>query len=255
MTDVGRAFKEAARRGDTHMVASLLEDVVNPVVRSMAMEAAAQHGHVDVVKLLLESGQVDPAVQNNFPIRVASRGGHIAVVSLLLKSDLVDPAAANNDAISQAAYNGHAAVVEKLLDSNSVDPGVYNNQAIRYAAQKGYIETVKLLLKSDLVNPADKNNEAIRWAAEAGHEDIVEILLRDNRVLAGRLPRPDLESNDPLAQYLGRVVLASIVSRQTLNRYMRSTHKPTTEYKLISKIMSYQQSVKKQPRDIRSYLI
>ena len=60
---------------------------------------------------------------NNYAIRQASMNGHIEIVRLLLKDGRVDPSDLNNWAIREASIYGHTDIVKLLLD----DPRVRKN--------------------------------------------------------------------------------------------------------------------------------
>ena len=76
---------------------------------------ASENGHIDVVRLLLADGRVNPAASDNYAIRLASENGRTDVVRLLLADGRVDPAAKDNYAIREASCYGHVDVVRLLL--------------------------------------------------------------------------------------------------------------------------------------------
>lgn len=78
---------------------------------------ASGSGDEMMAKILLADSRVDPAISDNYCIRVAARGGHIELVKLLLKDSRVNPADLNNYAIKCAIANEHKKVVEILLNS------------------------------------------------------------------------------------------------------------------------------------------
>ena len=47
---------------------------------------ASQHGHTEIVQLLLADSRIVPSDYHNYPIRLASKYGHIKVVKLLWKN-------------------------------------------------------------------------------------------------------------------------------------------------------------------------
>ena len=113
---------------------------------------AAKTGNTDKVKLLLTNPEVNPAADNNQPIRRASHNGHTEVVKLLLADSRVNPADANNWAFREASLNGHTEVVKLLLNDNRVNPAAGNNSAIRWASDNGRTEVVQLLLTDPRVD-------------------------------------------------------------------------------------------------------
>jgi hypothetical protein len=73
--------------------------------------------------------RADPSVYENYSVCFAAQNGHGDVVKLLLQDKRVNPAARNNGAVYWAACNGHCDVVEVLL----ADPRVDGIVAIRWA--------------------------------------------------------------------------------------------------------------------------
>jgi hypothetical protein len=105
----------------------------------------------EVFKEILEE-DVDPGADDNYAISWAAEKGHLEVVKLLLEDKRVDPGDCDNYAIRWAAENGHLEVVKVLLKDKRVDPGASDNYAIRWAAEKGHLEVVKLLKKDPRVS-------------------------------------------------------------------------------------------------------
>ncbi|KAF3259843.1 hypothetical protein TWF128_003836 [Orbilia oligospora] len=150
---------------------------------------AAEGGYADVVKLLLETGRVDPDPvrprAGRTPLSYAAAGGHLAVVELLLGTGRVDPdsmymasgasrirtplpygseylynpipSITDRTPLSHAAEHGHVDVVELLLGREGVDPDSValstGQTPLSYAADNGHIGVVDLLLATGRVNP------------------------------------------------------------------------------------------------------
>ena len=79
---------------------------------------AARTGNTAEVKSILsdDKGVVNPAIQDNYAIKMAAANGHKAIVKLLLDDGRVDPNAADLYALRMAAYNGHGEIVDMLVD-------------------------------------------------------------------------------------------------------------------------------------------
>ncbi|KAJ5346217.1 hypothetical protein N7452_004221 [Penicillium brevicompactum] len=87
---------------------------------------AACKGYKAVVKLLLETGQVNADSKDSrraTPLLVAAQNGHEAVVKLLLDTGRVDvnSKCAYQTSLFLAAYYGHEAVMKLLLETGHVD--------------------------------------------------------------------------------------------------------------------------------------
>jgi ankyrin repeat protein len=78
-----------------------------------ALQLAALHGHMAIVRLLCENG-ADVHAAGDMPLRWAAEGGHIEIVKFLLERG-ADRAANNNVAIRMAAKNGHFDTVALLV--------------------------------------------------------------------------------------------------------------------------------------------
>ena len=185
MDDIQRLI-DAAGSGDIDVVKELLEKGVDPSAEDdEAIRVAAENGHTEVVRRLLDDNRVDPAAMDNYAIRVAAANNHPKVLELFLKldDDRVDPGAANNIAIGNAADNGFLEVVQLLLDDDRVNASQFeNNFAIREAANEGHTKVVQLLLNwkganGERVDPRVDDNDAICKSAQRGHTEVVRLLL------------------------------------------------------------------------------
>lgn len=78
---------------------------------------ASGSGDEMMAKILLADSRVDPAISDNYCIRVAARLGHTDIVKLLLKDPRVNPADLNNYAVKWAIENEHKKAVKILLNS------------------------------------------------------------------------------------------------------------------------------------------
>ena len=162
----------ACQIGDVDRVRELLQNGANPTENNNAPIAYAScNGHADIVKLLLQDGQVDPSVFYNAPIRNASYYGHPKIVEMLLQDRRVDPTDDDNYTIKYACLNRHIKVIELLLQDGRADPSVNDNSILRFASSFGHIKVVELLLRDGRVEP----NDLIEKVAT---EEIREMLIR-----------------------------------------------------------------------------
>ncbi|XP_067669744.1 putative ankyrin repeat protein RF_0381 [Haliotis asinina] len=150
---------------------------------------AAQHGHRDVVELLVKKGadvtQVDDIGENT--LHWACVGGDLETVKLLLSLNIVDINShgwRSRTPVMVAAQYGPSQVVEFLLikgaDVSLVD-GVKDN-ILHYACRGGDIETVKLVLSLNVVdvNSRGQNSQTpVIVAAQWKHRNIVELLVTE----------------------------------------------------------------------------
>jgi hypothetical protein len=147
---------------------------------------AIRRGYYDLVKLLLETTQINPGSNNNQAMIIASLNGYTKIADLLLKDSRVDPSARGNEAIRNAARNGDCRTVALLLKDPRVDPTMNEDECIRLCCLRGYLGTVKILLSDKRVDPSTKENECIRNATKVlsykHNIEICKLLLEDERV-------------------------------------------------------------------------
>ncbi|KAJ7332972.1 hypothetical protein JRQ81_015152 [Phrynocephalus forsythii] len=120
-----------------------------------ALHCAAQYGHTEVVKVLLEE-LTDPTMRNNkfeTPLDLAALYGRLEVVKMLLNAhpNLLSCNTKKHTPLHLAARNGHKAVVHVLLEA-----GMDNNyqtekgSALHEAALFGKTDVVQILLDAGI---------------------------------------------------------------------------------------------------------
>jgi ankyrin repeat protein len=176
----------AAERGHTEALKLLLESGTKPDLSwegATPLCIAAQNGHVEAVKLLLTAGaNPELASKEETPLFIAAQNGQTVVVELLLKNGAKPNTTSNDGAtpLYMAAQNGHAETIKLLLAGGAKPHLALNDGAtpLYIAAQMGHAQAVKLLLKAG-ANPesAYKDTTPLYIAAKKGHIDVVRELL------------------------------------------------------------------------------
>ncbi len=144
--EMSEQFWAAARKGDAARVRELLARGVDVNTKfrydQTALFYAAERGHSEVVKVLLDYGA-------NVNIRQTLWG---------------------STPLEEAASRGHTAIVEMLLAKGA--EGV--DKALWWAAHRGHVETVKAVLAHEVKTEA--LTSALATATTQGHADIAELL-------------------------------------------------------------------------------
>ncbi|KAL9118071.1 MAG: hypothetical protein Q9187_005387 [Circinaria calcarea] len=141
----------AALHGSEELVRQLVQKRIKIDFAKMeyreALQTAADHGHIVVVRLLLENGANTNSEETlGYALQAASASGHEGVVRLLLKSGAKINAKLGHygSALHAACIDGHQDVVQMLLEM-----GAYpNNSALQVASYSGHESVVRLLLES-----------------------------------------------------------------------------------------------------------
>ncbi|XP_015279461.1 PREDICTED: ankyrin repeat and SAM domain-containing protein 1A [Gekko japonicus] len=129
-----------------------------------ALHCAAQYGHTEVVKVLLEE-LTDPTMRNNkfeTPLDLAALYGRLEVVKMLLNAhpNLLSCNTKKHTPLHLAARNGHKAVVRVLLDAG-MDSNYQTEKgsALHEAALFGKTDVVQILLAAGIdVNIKDNRS-------------------------------------------------------------------------------------------------
>ncbi|XP_050307400.1 uncharacterized protein LOC126744096 [Anthonomus grandis grandis] len=151
---------------------------------SNALLAAAMHGHIETVKLLLEYDIIDTVNSECTALFAATQENQTEIASMLIenKSDINFLSKNKFSPLYMASLNGNKEICKKLIESGvNVDLKNENDiTALHVAADKGYYTIVTLLLShgADVNALTVANKSALHFASEKGHRKIVSLLLQ-----------------------------------------------------------------------------
>ena len=160
----------------------------------MLLLNAVSSGREAIVKLLLETNQVDVNSKDRLdrtPLSYAAQIGNQEIVRFLLETNNVDVNSKDrwdSTPLCYAAENGNETIVKLLLGTNNVDVNSkdrWDSTPLCDAAENGNETIVKLLLGTNKVNVNSKDcwdSTPLCYAAQNGHEVIVKMLLETNQV-------------------------------------------------------------------------
>ena len=140
-------FYDAVRRGFLDLIKYVIEKRVSKEAKVSGLKLAAEQGHLEIVKWLVEYG-VGPL---DDALIAAADKGHIEIVKYLLEKG-ANIHAKSDEAVGDASRNGNLEMVKLLVDSGA-DIHAYQDYALRMAAAKGHLPVVKYLVE----NGADVN--------------------------------------------------------------------------------------------------
>lgn len=173
--------------GHKEIVELLLENGVTVVDRnSRALFEAAFNGFEEIVEVLLKF-DVGVSVDDRFEdghtaLHAAAQNGHIEVVRKLMEYKANIEAVTNegHTALFAAAHKGYANIVRVFLDYKSNPNKVSSNgyKPIHSASHQGHVEVVKLLCK--YVTCEDDLNLALCLSVQNSHIETTKILLTNN---------------------------------------------------------------------------
>ena len=152
---------------------------------ALVVEAASE-GNVSTVAMLLSQGaRVDAREQGFTPLLAAAQNGHTDICKLLLETGKANVKETTPDGLTpllHAAYKSHTEVCKLLLEkgkANIEETGPDGYTALNLAAFKGNASTVALLLsKGAKVDTRGKNGLTPLMAATfGGHTEVCELLL------------------------------------------------------------------------------
>uniref|UniRef100_A0A8C9ELH1 Ankyrin repeat and sterile alpha motif domain containing 1A n=1 Tax=Pavo cristatus TaxID=9049 RepID=A0A8C9ELH1_PAVCR len=179
-----------------------------------ALHCAAQYGHTEVVKVLLEE-LTDPTMRNNkfeTPLDLAALYGRLEVVKMLLNAhpNLLSCNTKKHTPLHLAARNGHKTVVHVLLDAG-MDSNYQTEKgsALHEAALFGKTDVVQILLAAGIdVNIKDNRGltalDIVRELPSQKSQHIAALIEGKQCVGAGgKMLQPRMEAtNDALLSSL-----------------------------------------------------
>lgn len=136
----------------------------------VAVGWAAENGHLDVVKYLVEDQKADLHKDYEFALRWSAGAGYLEVVKYLIKHG-ADLHVREDGALRQACENGKVHVVKYLVGSGA-NIHALEDRALIMASMYGYIDIVKYLVEQG----ANINDKALRLAIENNHTEVVQYL-------------------------------------------------------------------------------
>ncbi|XP_077368739.1 ankyrin repeat and SAM domain-containing protein 1A isoform X9 [Festucalex cinctus] len=126
----------AAQYGHSQVVRLLLEELTDPTMRNNKFETpldlAALYGRLEVVKLLLSAhpNLLSCNTKKHTPLHLASRNGHLSVVEVLLDAGMdINYETEKGSALHEAALFGKTDVVQKLL-SAGIDVNILDQKGL-----------------------------------------------------------------------------------------------------------------------------
>ena len=138
---------------------------------TQALESAAEFKLNNFANLIVEAGYA-----SSVALKSACFNNNVELVRALLKSKRVNPAIDNNYCIKFASEFGHQEIVKMLLNEPTVNPAAEDNKAIIFAARHGRLSVIKLLMTDRRVNCKARNQEALKQAKDRKQWDVVEYL-------------------------------------------------------------------------------
>ncbi len=187
---LGNALYWASRNGNTTSVVRLLQTEIDPnlntIYRKSALSIAAELGHTDVVKVLVEDSRVDVNVEDQYretPLTSAASNGHNEIIAILLKHESIEVNIANfrgRTPFMWAVIGSHLNVTRLLASDARVDvnkPDKLGRSTFSWAAEKGDESIVATLLKHteiDVHRPDNTGCTPLYWAAGKGRTGVIK---------------------------------------------------------------------------------
>lgn len=189
--DGATALTHAAGQGHENVVGLLMQcESIDTGLKDeeglSALSRAAESGHMNIVKLLIGHNPMDLATEDKLAIVAAASGGNSDIVKLMLESSEVDINYSPDGGIAAlvfAARRGYKNIVSCLLRCTGIDVNCmdeFGRTTLSYAAEEGWGDIVASLLAFSDIDIECKDEDgmtALAFAARKGHGNVVRVLL------------------------------------------------------------------------------
>ncbi|KAI8617015.1 hypothetical protein BC830DRAFT_146402 [Chytriomyces sp. MP71] len=149
------------------------------------------HGHVHIVRFLLDECNVDPSIPNNLAARQAASRGYVDILRLLAADPRTDLSHDDNVCLMRSVSSGHIEVVQFLLSVLDMNAN-FLLKAYYRAIQGGFSDILRLLLATDNANMQNHAGDFIVMATSHAQASILHALLESASNM--NLYVPDLTS-------------------------------------------------------------
>jgi ankyrin repeat protein len=179
------ALAIASRYGHEQVVQQLfkIDANLNANVGNVAPQYFRLEKHDMRVPVLVRNDDGGDAATGRTPLWHAAQGGHEQIVRLLLNNGANVNTATNEGStpLGEAIKRGHGQIVQALIDKGAdvnIDTDILS-KPLGLAAEGGHVEIVRLLIRNHtLVNVVDAfGNAPLIAAVESDHKRVVQLLL------------------------------------------------------------------------------
>lgn len=175
----------------------------NPALNEDLINAAKRGELAKVKELLARGAEVNAKTRyNQTPLMLAAQQGHTEVVKVLLEAkadpDVMDSFYKNVTALSASTERGHTEIVKLLLDKGAKG----KENALVIASMEGHKPIVEHLLKLGLNQQI--LSTALARATDAEQKEIAELLKTAGAKLAEKTLKPEVKVDEAaLRKYVG----------------------------------------------------
>lgn len=138
----------AAMAGDISAVLALEDKGLNLGTKNqVALRMAAQHGHLELVRIFVEEKGFDVHLQEEGALRNAVEYGHFDIVQYLTQKG-ANIRVLSDDPLRSAMDHGYLEMADFLINRGA-DPHVIDDLMFRFAATCGNTRTINFLFNRD----------------------------------------------------------------------------------------------------------
>ncbi len=176
---LGRSVIEAARVGNHARVRELLSQGVVFEGHGEALYNAAENGHIDIVRILMENGPISERCRC-IALKQAALRGFIDIVRIFLENSPISEEG-RGQALCYAAEGGRIDIARILIENGPISEE-NRGQALYYAAIGGHIDIARILIENGTISERDRR-AAVIAANVSGSNEIVQFITGMNRPL------------------------------------------------------------------------
>lgn len=181
MTDIYTLFSKACDLRDLRQVKEIVQenrDLGLVITEENLLKIATKAGDLHATEYLIEENSFHAEAWSKMACFHAAESGHVDMVKHLSKTYDVDVKIWGDAILQSISLYGHLEMMKYLIEELDLDISVEGVVALAFASEKGHLDVVKYLVEECDVDIHCNNEHALAAAAHDEHSHVVKYLIK-----------------------------------------------------------------------------
>jgi len=181
MTDIYTLFSKACDLRDLHQVKEIVQENRNlglVITEENLLTIATKSGDLHATEYLIEENSFHTDAWSKMACFHAAESGHVDMVKHLSKTYDVDVKLWGDAILQSISLCGHLEMIKYLVEELDLDVSMEGGVALAFSSEKGHLDVVKYLVEECGVDIHYNNEDALVSAARDEHSHVVKYLIK-----------------------------------------------------------------------------